>query len=155
MASVARSNHDSARTLRALLLVVAGCAICGCSSNQGTNQCGRVGAVYERAPVAKTSSYVYVYWPCEDSFWGGIQEGYMKCADDSANVLKGAYHRFSVKPGPVECSATYYGASPVQIDAKPGRDYYVRVDRKILTLSLALVDPEAAQVGIAECKRDR
>jgi hypothetical protein len=79
----------------------------------------------------------------------------MKCADDSANVSIGTYHRFSVKPGPVECSATYYGVSPVQIDANPGRDYYVRVDLKYRTASLALVDPEVAQVEISECRRDR
>ena len=77
----------------------------------------------------------------------------MKCGDDSATLSSGSYHRFNVKPGPSKCEVEYHDVVPIFIEAKPGRDYFVRLDLLMWGIrSLTLIDAENAQVAIAKCE---
>ena len=129
------------------------------------------GAGYERVSVAETKSIIYVYNDCRSWQESGFAT-VVSCGNDTADLELRSYHRFTVEPGPVECggvvvvqllfSKTDLPVGPVRIDAKAGRDYYLREDfisgfwsmPSSWRASLTLVDDDVAQAEISRCRRD-
>jgi hypothetical protein len=129
------------------------------------------GASYERIPVAETKSIIYVYNDClawQESGFATV----VSCGDDTVDLELHSYHRFTVEPGPVECggvvvvgdlfSSAELPLGPVRIDAKAGRDNYLRQELRSSFFSrpsswrasLTLVDRDSAEPEISRCRRD-
>jgi hypothetical protein len=128
----------------ALLLALVGCGV------QGPN-----GPSYQRGQTSSARSVVYLYRPY--SLVGVVLLIPVHCGDDSVALKPGAYHKFTVDPGQLDCSTTTGGKSAIDIDAKAGQTYFIR--QSILTwfvlvpdTYLALKTAEEAQTEIEQCR---
>jgi hypothetical protein len=130
--------------LLALLVALVGCG------EQGPN-----GPSYQLDQTPLAHSVVYLYRPY--SVVGVVLLVPVHCGDDSVALKPGTYHKFTVDPGQLDCSATTGGKSAVDIDAKAGQTYFIR--QSILTwfvlvpdTYLVLKTAEEAQPEIEQCK---
>ena len=124
-----------------LLFILLGCAV--------------QGPAYQQAEAPPAKSVVYLYRPY--NFWWQTGLLAVHCGDDSVVLRFGGYHKFTLDPGPIKCSANNgIRSATVEIDAQAGETYFVResvvpdslIGYRLLTLKSA----EEAQAEIEQCR---
>jgi hypothetical protein len=134
------------RIWRALLVASFGLVVAGC---------GAQGEIYQPLPVPVAKSVIYLYRPYV--FYSASTVPIATCGQESIELEGGGYYSFINDAGPVTCSATTEGSTPLKFDAHAGGEYYVKEEVSAGTLSgrtqFTLMSTGAGRTEIAACKK--
>ena len=86
--------------------------------------CAVEGPAFQEATASPQKSVIYLYRP--NKVLGSAVTGTVNCGDYSIALGNGGYHPFTVDPGTVRCSVFSESTSSVEINAEPGKEYYVK-----------------------------
>lgn len=117
--------------------------------------CAVQGRLYQRQLIPPRKSVVYVYRPY--SYAGSLVRPRIRCGRSAAVIGPGGYHAFVEDAGTIVCKAETETKDEVEIQARPGREYYVRYEIGwglwVGHPHLHPIDQDRAQTEIEQCCR--
>jgi hypothetical protein len=130
----------STRIVIAAMVFLAGCAV--------------QGREFKAKPIPNEKALIYVYRPY--SVLGAVLIPTVNCGENGIAIGPGGYHPFTVTPGTISCNAHTEATSEVEIEARPGEEYYVKEDMGVGFFigrpHLSTVEPEIGRSQIQACK---
>ncbi len=80
---------------------------------------------FTKVPPNPDKAVIYLYRPA--GFVGSALMPKVSCGSETVALGPGNYHAFIAAPGHVQCASSYYeNSAAVDLDLKPGQDYYVK-----------------------------
>jgi hypothetical protein len=117
--------------------------------------CGAQGEAYQPAQVPVAKSVIYLYRPYV--FYSASTVPIVTCGQESIELEGGGYYSFINDAGPVTCSATTEGSTPLKFEAHAGEEYYVKEEVSAGTISgrtqFTLMSTNAGRAEIATYKK--
>ncbi len=117
--------------------------------------CAVQGEPYQRIAVPTQKGVIYVYRL--PGFVGGGVAPNVTCGSIENGLGPGGYHPFVEDPGTITCSAHTEATSTVDVEVKPGQEYYVKeeigVGFFIGRPHLSVVEPDLGHSEIQQCKQ--
>jgi hypothetical protein len=117
--------------------------------------CAVQGEPYQRIAVPTQKGVIYVYRL--PGFVGGGVAPNVTCGSIENGLGPGGYHPYVEDPGTITCSAHTEATSTVDVEVKPGQEYYLKEEIGmgffIGRPHLSVVDPDFGHTEIQQCKQ--